>query len=104
MSSEEFLCPRIQRGSTGMRAGIGHWLILRTQVTTPRALRWRPRSTSAISIDPGARERPTCVFGNASQLTEEGAVDNMAAGTLERCELTRIVVEARGKPDWMHAI
>jgi hypothetical protein len=44
------------------------------------------------------------VFGNASQLTEEGAVDNMAAGTLERCELTRIVVEARGKPDWMHAI
>ncbi|MEZ6014411.1 MAG: transposase [Planctomycetota bacterium] len=62
------------------------------------------KSTSTIGIDLGDRKSHICVLDEAGQILEEGTVATTAAGQrkrFERCEPTRIAIEAGGQSGWV---
>ena len=64
-----------------------------------------PKSTSTIGIDLGDRKSHVCVLDAGGQVIEEGTVPTTAAGLrkrFERCEPTRIAIEAGGQSGWVN--
>ena len=63
------------------------------------------KSTATIGIDLGDRKSHICVLDEAGQILEEGTVVTTAAGLrkrFERCEPTRIAIEAGGQSGWVN--
>ena len=63
------------------------------------------KSTATIGIDLGDRKSHICVLDEAGQILEEGTVATTAAGLrkrFERCEPTRIAIEAGGQSGWVN--
>lgn len=73
-----------------------------TTTTTTATL---PKSTLTIGIDLGDRKSHVCVLDAGGQVIEEGTVATTAAGLrkrFERCEPTRIAIEAGGQSGWVN--